>query len=95
MIDGHDIEKTDTHQQIDDDRYEFDARLEVDFINQEYRLNLPESDQYETLGGLIFNQHGDIPQKNEEIIIDDCKYIILDVSDKKIKRIRLIATPST
>ncbi|MCY4299530.1 MAG: hemolysin family protein [Flavobacteriaceae bacterium] len=91
--DEHDKEEKNTHQKIDDHQYEFDARLEVDFINQEYRLKLPKSDQYETLGGLIFNRHGDIPRKNEEIMIDDYKCIILDVSDKVIKRIKLLVAP--
>ena len=90
--DEHDQEEKDSHRKISENHYEFDARLEVDFINKEYRLKLPESDQYETLGGLIFNHHGDIPQKNEEIDIDDYKCIILDVSDKKIKRIKLLVT---
>lgn len=87
--DEHDQEEKDAHKKITDNKYEFDARLEVDFINQEYRLELPESDQYETLGGLIFNHHGDIPQKNQVINFFGYQCTILDVSDKRIKRIRL------
>lgn len=66
--DEHDT--TDLHEeQINDNSYKFSGRLEVDYINEQYKLELPESDEYETLGGLIINETGEIPEKNSEIKI--------------------------
>ena len=52
-----------THEQISDKKYVFSARVEIDFINEKYRLNLPEKEEYETLGGLIIHFAETIPQK--------------------------------
>ncbi|MCL2413502.1 MAG: hemolysin family protein, partial [Bacteroidales bacterium] len=77
-------------RKIDDKRYVFSARSEIDHLNQEFDLNLPESDEYETLAGLIMNYHKNIPQKGEEISIDD-KFVfrILQASDAKIEKVML------
>ena len=77
-------------RKIDDKRYVFSARSEIDYLNQEFDLNLPESDEYETLAGLITNYHENIPQKGEEIRIDD-KFVfrILQATDAKIEKVML------
>ena len=79
-------------EKVDDSTYSFSARLEVDYINEAYKLNLPESENYETLGGLIVNRTEEIPQKNEIVIIENFQFIILEVSNTKIDlvEIRLI-----
>lgn len=76
-------------EQIDEDTYRFSARLEVDYINETYKLNLPESETYETLGGLIVNETEGIPDKNEDIMIDNFKFIIEEVSSTKIDIVKL------
>ncbi|MCY4562236.1 MAG: hemolysin family protein [Flavobacteriaceae bacterium] len=93
--DEHDKESSDAHKEIRENEFEFDARMEVDFINQNYGIKLPESDQYETIGGMIFYHHGDIPDKDEVIYIEHFKCTILDVSAKKIKRIKLNTNSSS
>ncbi len=70
--------------QIEDDTYQFSARMEVDYINETYKLNLPEDENYETLGGLIVNHTEEIPQKDEVITINTFKFTILEVSNTKI-----------
>ncbi len=70
--------------------FEFSARLEVDFINQKYQLELPESEHYETLGGWVAFQMGDIPQLREEMELESFKIKITKASSTKIERIRLI-----
>jgi len=45
--------------------------MEVDYINENYKLELPESDEYETLGGLIMNETGEIPEQDSEIKIEN------------------------
>ena len=86
--DEHD--STDLHeQQVDATTYEFSARLEVDYINENYKLELPENDEYETLGGLIVNETGEIPEQDSEIRIDRFLFTILEVSNTKIDLVRL------
>jgi len=67
-------------EQIDESHFLFSARLEVDAINENYKLNLPNSDEYETLGGLLVHQVGEIPEKDVEILIANFKFTILEVS---------------
>ncbi|GGD16093.1 hemolysin family protein [Hyunsoonleella pacifica] len=71
-------------QKIDEETYRFSARMEVDYINETYKINLPEDENYETLGGLIVNHTEEIPQKGEIIEIDTFKFTILEVSNTKI-----------
>ncbi|WP_111682168.1 hemolysin family protein [Winogradskyella tangerina] len=78
-----------TEEQIDEHTYRFSARLEVDYINETYKLNLPESETYETLGGLIVNKTEGIPKENEAIQIDNFKFTIEEVSSTKIDIVQL------
>jgi CBS domain containing-hemolysin-like protein len=71
-------------QQIDEVTYQFSARMEVDYINETYKINLPENENYETLGGLIVNHTEEIPQKGEVITIGTFQFIMLEVSNTKI-----------
>jgi len=85
--DEHDQEEL-VEKQVDDKEYIFSARLEIDYINEQYNLNLPEGD-YETLGGLILNIHEDIPKKGEVISYDPFEFVINAVSGAKIDEVRL------
>lgn len=76
-------------KQWSENEFEFSARLEVDYINQKYELNLPASDQYETLGGWVAFQMGDIPQRQEEMELETFKIKITKASSTKIERIRI------
>lgn len=69
--------------------YEFSARLEVDYINQKYYLDLPESEHYETLGGWVAYHMGEIPKLKERIELQSFKVKITKASSTKIERIRL------
>ncbi len=76
-------------RKINDSEYLFSARLEIDYLNEKYNLNLPESDEYETLGGLIINYHESIPSKNQEIIVKNYSFKIIQVSEKRIEQVHL------
>ena len=81
--DEHDT--TDLHEEkLSENVYKFSARLEVDYINETYRLELPESEEYETLGGLIMNVIGHIPEQDSEVKVDNFTFRILEVSNTKI-----------
>lgn len=76
-------------KKINDREFEFSARLEVDYINETYELNLPEDDAYETLGGLITNVTERIPQKDEIVQIDNFQFTITRVTSSKIEHLYL------
>lgn len=81
--DEHD--STDLHEeQISENEYKFSARLEVDYLNETYKLSLPESEEYETLGGLIMNETGEIPEQDSVVKIENFSIHILEVSNTKI-----------
>lgn len=76
-------------QQISDTEFKLSARLEVDQINENYKLDLPKSDQYETLGGLIVNETAGIPEEGDIVVINGNTYKILEKSDNKIDLVYL------
>ncbi|REE27507.1 hemolysin family protein [Winogradskyella pacifica] len=76
-------------EQLNDNTYKFTARLEVDYINETYKLNLPESENYETLGGLIVHATEGIPQENDDVQIENFKFTITEVSSTKIDEVIL------
>ena len=71
-------------EQLKENKFRFSARLEVDYINENYKLELPESEEYETLGGLITNFTEEIPEQDEEITTEKHFFKILEVSNNKI-----------
>src|SRR5690554_2597767 len=79
-------------EEIGENHYKFSARLEVDYINEEYNLNLEESENYETLGGLIVNYTEEIPDKGETVKFDNFVFTILEVSSTKIELVELKIT---
>jgi CBS domain containing-hemolysin-like protein len=76
-------------EKIDDTNYKFSARLEVDYVNEVYKLDLPEGENYETLGGLIVDETEEIPQVNDQIQIENFLFTILEVSTTKIDLVAL------
>jgi CBS domain containing-hemolysin-like protein len=80
-------------EELSDNIWRFSARLEVDYLNETFKLNLPESEQYETLGGLIVHMAEEIPQQGEVIEIEDFTIKILEVSYTKIELVELTSAP--
>ena len=74
-------------KRVNKDVIEVSARLEVEYINNKYNMELPLNDSYETLGGLIFNKIEYIPNEEEIIIIDDYKIRIKEATSSKIEKI--------
>jgi CBS domain containing-hemolysin-like protein len=76
-------------ERISETEFNFSARLEVDYLNEEYNLNIPKEEAYETLGGFVINHTESIPEQGEEIEIDNFKIKISKVSSTKIDSIHL------
>ncbi len=79
-------------KQLSTDEFIFSARLEIDYLNDKYNFHLPESEEYETLGGLIINQHESIPAKDEEISIKGYTLKVIQVSEKRVEQVQLKIT---
>lgn len=75
--------------QISEREFVFSARLEIDYLNEKYKLELPESEYYETLGGLIVSHYASIPQRKEEVVIGNYRFFIEEVTDNKILTTRV------
>jgi CBS domain containing-hemolysin-like protein len=86
--DEHDVEEL-IDLQLNENTFQFSAKMEIDYINDKYKIELPESEEYETLGGLIFYFHESIPEKNERIVIGKFVLTINEVSNNKIELITL------
>ena len=80
-------------EQLAENLFKFSARLEVDYINENYKLELPESEEYETLGGLITNLTGEIPEFDEEIKTERYLFRIVEVSNNKIDMVEVHCLP--
>jgi len=78
-----------TEEKIDDSNYVFSARLEVDYLNEHFKLQLPEGENYETLGGLILDYTEEIPQQNDIVTIDNFQFKIIEVSNTKVDLVHL------
>lgn len=87
--DEHDKEEL-VELKIDASTYQFSARIEIDYLNEKYKLHLPESDEYETLGGYVINIHESIPEKNEIIATEKFVFTINKVSNNKIDLITVV-----
>ena len=86
--DEHDKDKF-IEEKISDDEYLFSARLEVDYINETYHLNLPESEEYETLSGLIVLHTEEIPTQGETISLPPFVFSIEACSQTRIETVRV------
>ena len=76
-------------KQISEDAYEFSSRLEIEYLNKTYNLKLPESESYDTLGGLIVFNKEEIPKIGDKILIDKYSIEILHATSSKIEKVVL------
>lgn len=87
--DEHDVSDL-IEKVIDNNKFHFSGRFEVDYINEKYQLELPVSEEYETLAGMILSYNESIPKTGEEIIIGNFTIKILDATSSKIELVELI-----
>lgn len=75
---------------VSDHEYIFSGRLEVDYLNEKYDLNLPENEEYETLAGYILYFNESIPAEGEKILINNVVFEVLSVKNARIEEIKVI-----
>ena len=76
-------------KEIGEDEYILSARLEIENVNKQFGLNLPESDEYVTIGGLILNEYQSFPKLHEVIKLGNYEFKIIKISTTKIELIKL------
>ena len=80
---------------VSNNEFIFSARLEIDYVNEEFKLDIPVSDEYETLAGYILNHSGNFPKMNDEISIDHFNFKVIKAIPTKIELVRLTINPPT
>lgn len=87
--DEHDSDEELIEKELEEEVYLFSTRLEVEYLNQTYKLDIPEEDSYGTLGGFIVNFTKNIPQKGDQIVIGNYHFVIEEATNKKIELVKM------
>jgi CBS domain containing-hemolysin-like protein len=80
--------------QVDEKIVEVDARMNVDDLNDKLEIDVPDEDDYETIGGFIFSYLGYIPKTGESFTHNNLKFTVTNAEDRRIKRIRIEMLPA-
>lgn len=86
--DEHDL-KSHIAQKVSDDEYLLSGRMEIDTLNEMFGLELPESDDYVTIAGLILHAYQKFPKLNETVAVDPFTFKIIKVTATKIELVRM------
>jgi CBS domain containing-hemolysin-like protein len=87
--DEHDLDEELVEKELEEGTFLFSARFDVEYLNQTYKLSIPESDSYGTLGGFIVNFTKEIPQKGDEFTIENYHFLIEEATNKKIELVKM------
>ncbi|MBX7095772.1 MAG: hemolysin family protein [Flavobacteriales bacterium] len=87
--DEHDTEEL-IEKQISEKEFLFSGRMEIDYLNETYSLQIPVNDEYSTLAGYIINQTQDIPEKGTTVQAGAYRFVIESVTGQKIEIIRIL-----
>jgi putative hemolysin len=77
-------------KKIDQNTIEADARTYIDDLNDQFDLNLPEDEDYDTIGGFVFSHLGYIPKTGESFEYENLKFTIASAEARRIKRIKIV-----
>jgi len=88
IVDEHDVEEI-TDKKLAKNKYHLFALLDIELVNKKYNLTLPESDEYETIAGLILHHLEEIPQKNDVIKLEEFQFTIIKVNETAIQEVQL------
>jgi CBS domain containing-hemolysin-like protein len=88
IVDEHDIEEL-TDEQLSENSYRLLAKIDVEMVNKKYNLDLPESDEYETIAGLLLRHFEEIPTINDVIELEEYQFTIIKVNETTIQEVQL------
>lgn len=89
IYDEYDVQEEFVDKQIASNEYLLSGRLELDDLQEKYKLVFRKTEETETLSGYIINLHESIPRERDRIIIDDYQFDILKVSQTRIETVKL------
>ncbi|MBR2367432.1 MAG: HlyC/CorC family transporter [Alistipes sp.] len=89
--DEHDVQES-IEKELGEGEWLFSARLDVEYLNEKYDLNIPEDDEYDTLAGYIITEHGGIPHEGEELSIGEFDIKIMRREQSRLELISLKKT---
>ena len=94
IVDEYEPPEAEPLHRIDESTVDVDARMRIDELNHELGIRLPESEDYETIGGFVFSSFGRIPQSDDECQHANVTIRVTDVGPRRINRLRLHITPA-
>lgn len=74
---------------VDDRQIEIDAKMPIDYLNERFKLQIPEDGDYETVGGWLASALGKVPEKGENYALEGVKFEVTDADERKVKRVRV------
>jgi CBS domain containing-hemolysin-like protein len=89
ITDEYEKTPTDSIQEIDPNTLELDARTYVDDLNDRFHFELPEDEDYDTVGGFVFTQLGFIPKAGETFAYNGLNFTVLSAEARRINRVRI------
>lgn len=94
--DEHDADTSSAEiQAIEKHAYIIDASLDIEEINTRLHLDLPESTEYSTLGGLVLHLLGRLPREGESLSVAGVELVVVEVAEHAVRRVRVQTPPST
>ena len=88
IVDEHDVEEL-TDEQLSENSFRFLGKIDIEMVNKKYNLQLPESDEYETIAGLLLHHFEEIPKKDDVIELEEYQFNIINVNETTIQEVRL------
>ena len=94
IVDEYEDTPPEAIRRIDDNTIELDSRVYIDDLNEDFELNLPEDEDYDTVGGFVFAHLGYIPKTGKSFEYEKIKFNILSAEARRINRIRIVIPPA-
>ena len=94
IADEYEVPEPDPIRRIAPNTLEVDARVHIDEINEELRIQLPDDEEYDTVGGFVFSTMGKIPTTGEELSYQNVHFRVIDAEERKINWLRIEVTPN-
>jgi CBS domain containing-hemolysin-like protein len=93
IADEYEAPEPEPIRRIDENTIEIDARVHIDELNEEMKVELPEDEDYDTVGGFVCSELGKIPAAGEELQYQNLRIHVLDAEERKINRLRVQLIP--
>ncbi|RKY12448.1 MAG: hemolysin [Planctomycetota bacterium] len=94
IVDEYEERPPEPIKKLNETTIEADARTYIDDLNDQFEMNLPEDEDYDTLGGFVFSHLGSIPKTGETFEYEDVKFTITAAEARRIERLRLQKRPA-